>query len=223
MIRLLCAMLLCTGTVLSAGAATYEGRVETVEQGSEPQFPAEVLNGHAALDRMPPELAGSWYGKVEVAQLETYQPGTAYGASFVAEVIKLFRVGQPGQVVLLFKRAKNGEVTLLSSDVILKGGMKLQMTSGKGRAAVPGGFNVPRTVADRIRSQPEKQSIEETRIDDVNIVDSAGNRIQHGYTEISAQYVLISPKRMSLKLLEVDYDDEHRPLWKILIRGTASR
>jgi hypothetical protein len=224
MIRQFFALLLCGLAMIPADAAVYEGRVETVEQGSQPQFPAEVLKGGATFgEKLPSELIGSWYGKVEVAQLEMYQPSTPYGAAFVAEVQKLFRLGQTGQVLLLFKKNKAGEVSLLSSDVILKGGMKLQMTAGKGPAAVPGGYNLPHTVRDYVRTQPEKHSIDQTRIDEVDIVDGTGKRIQHGYTEISAQYSLISPKRMSLKLLEIDYDDEHKPLWKILIRGTASR
>lgn len=211
--------------VPAASAATYEGRVEAVEQSTEPHFPAEYLQPNApASDPIPDQLAGQWYGNVEIAQLEMYPQlyaGHPYWTQFVQELSGFFHLHQPGKVTLLFKRHKNGTVTLLSSDVWLKRGGRLQMTSGKGPAVVRGGFNMPVTVADKVRAKAGV--VDQTRIDKVSIVNNKGNQIQHGYSEISAHYELQSPRRMTLKLLEIDYDDQHKPLWKVLLRGTATR
>jgi hypothetical protein len=206
-------------------AAPYEGRVETVEHGSQPQFPHEYLApGMIANDAMPDELAGKWYGNVEVAQLETYPQLHAahpYWSQFVDGVSNFFHLKQTGQLMLQFKRQKNGIVTLLNSDVWMKGGARLQLTSGKGSAVVRGGFNLPTTVADKVRTKPGV--VDQTRIDEVSIVDRDGHQVQHGFSEISAHYALVSPRKMSVKLLEIDYDEAHKPLWKVLIRGTATR
>jgi hypothetical protein len=212
--------------IIPCAAETYFGRVETVEQGSAPKFPSDILEGGAREEVFPDELLGRWYGRVEVAQLATYDElhgANRYGQAFIREVRDLFKVGQPGQVVLDFKKNARGEVVLTTSDVILRGRLKLRFTADgtRGNGIVRGTHNYPRTVANRVHTVGTV--VDQTRIDQVHVVDDYRNPVQTGYTEISAQYALTAPKRMSIKLLEVDYDSNNNPLWKILIRGTASR
>jgi hypothetical protein len=66
-------------------------------------------------------------------------------------------------------------------------------------------------------------SAEQTRVDRVHIVDDLNMPIAGGFSEISATYTLTAPRRMDLKILEIDYDHRGKPLWKILLKGTATR
>jgi hypothetical protein len=66
--------------------------------------------------------------------------------------------------------------------------------------------------------------VEHTRIDFTRILDeSSGQPVQQGYTEVSAQYEQRAPKRIRVKLLNVDYDRDGQPLWKALLEGEATK
>lgn len=225
-ITLWAALVYMCSTLLPLSAATLEGRVEKIEQGEQPAISRDLLEaGVSESNGLPASMRGKWYGTVEVAQVETYpdlHPGAAYWAEFMNEAKQLFTTKKPGQIVLDIKENRAGVMCISSSDVVLRGGMKLQFTHGRGPALVRGGFNQPTTVTDKVTAHGDS-SAEQTRIDQVSIVDARGNLIQRGYSEISASYNLISTRKMALKILEIDYDESGKPLWKILLRGTATR
>lgn len=225
---MLCALVLwissgCFVPVLAT--PVLEGRVDKIEHGEIPALPQELLSAGISHEGLPEALMGSWYGAVEIAQVETYphlHAGSPYWTAFIGEATKLFVPGNRGKVVLLLKRDRTGAVRVLSSDVILRGRMKLQFTSGRAPALVPGGWNNPTTITDVVRPIGET-CFEQTRVDEVDITNATGMRIQNGFSEISATYTLVSPRKMSLRILEVDYNESGKPLWKVLIKGTATR
>lgn len=206
-------------------AKTIEGRVELIEEGEQPRLSEQLLHAGVSTGGFPEEMRGTWYGDVEIAQIETYpqlHSSSAYWTEFVRQAGALFTVHRPGKIVLQFKKDKDGRVHLLSSDAVMRGRMKLQFTSGRGPALIPGGFNEPNTITNLITVQSDS-SVEQTRVDQVNIVASNGAVIQRGLSEISALYRRTEPRKMAVKILEIDYDEQGQPLWKILLRGTATR
>lgn len=210
-----------------AVARTLEGRVEAVEQSAQPNFPSDLLRGATSSDTITDGFAGKWYGDMRVTQLQMYpEPHTMhpYCMRFIGEFQQLFGLGESGKLVLWFSKDKDGRISLQTSNVNMENRMKLRFTKGasSGKALVPGGRDVTNTIADQTRVVDN--SVEQTRIDDVSVVDeSFGQVIHHGFTEISAHYTLTGAKRMQVKLLEVDYDAQHIPLSKILIVGEATR
>lgn len=206
---------------------TLEGRVEAVEQSAQPSFPSGLLQSGTTSDTITADFAGKWYGNMQVTQLQMYpqlHTPHRYCMRFIGELNQLFGLGQNGKLVLWFAKDKTGRITLQTSNVNMENRMKLRFTKGAstGKALVPGGRDITNTLADNTRVV--ENSVEQTRIDDVSVVDdNFGQEIHHGYTEISAHYTLIGPKRMEVKLLEVDYDAQHVPLSKILIVGTATK
>jgi hypothetical protein len=221
------ALLMVAFTAGGAYARTLEGRVEAVEQSPQPEFPSDILRAGTTCDTITDGFSGKWYGDVKVTQLMMYpQPHVMhpYCMRFIQEYNQLFGLGESGKVVLWFLKDRSGRINLQTSNVNMENRMKLRFTKGRssGKALVPGGRDVTNTIADYTRVVDN--SVEQTRIDDVSVIDeNFGQEIHHGYTEISAHYTLIAPKRMQVKLLEVDYDAQHIPLSKILIVGTATR
>jgi hypothetical protein len=207
-------------------AEPLEGRVEVLERSPQPSLPEGFLSGSATLtdDAMPEEFAGKWYGDVKVMQMQTFPHlhPDPYGQQFITEILRFVKPEQHGQIMLEFKNDRNGVLRLLSSDVILRGGVRLELDSQRGPALVRGGTNIPRTVVNRVTKLPD-QTVEQTRLDNVTIVDQLGRPIRYGHTEVTAAYTLKGPRKMSIKLLNIDYSQEGAPLWKVLLKGEARR
>lgn len=203
--------------------APLEGRVEVLENTERPTLPHQ---GSAEYDEeMPVEFAGKWYGDVKVLQMQTFpelHAGDEYAQEFIREIGRFVHLNQPGQITLIFKRNQIGLLELSSSDVILKGRVRLELSCMRGPALVRGGYNVPRIAMNRINRLPD-QSVEQTRLDKVTIVDELGRPIRRGFTEISASFKLVSERKMVIKLLDIDYDQDGVPLWKVLLKGEARR
>lgn len=206
--------------------APLEGRVEVLRQQSEPSLPDYLLNGGVRqIETLPIELTGKWYGTIHVAQMQTFPGGHSndpYWNEFIAQITSFVKPNQRGEVTLHFKTDPSGTLQLSSSDVILRGGTRLQLTSGKGPALVRGGFNWPETMANRVTLLPNSIA-EQTRLDRVAILNDRGQLIKQGYTEISASYELKSPRSILVKLIEIDYDEMRHPLWKVVLEGQARR
>ena len=81
---------------------------------------------------------------------------------------------------------------------------------------------MPRTLQDIITPVSENRC-EQARFDAISIVDKSGSLLQTGFTEVSATYTLNGPRRMHIRLLDVDYDASGHALWKALIEGDATR
>ena len=215
------------GDVTSSKSATpLTGRVETFES-AEPVLPADVLNGGASTEsqNLPAAFKGKWYGTVKIARMSTYEQShrdRQYAQQFIHEIVDFFHPQQRGHITLQISPDARGGLKLDSSDVVFSGGVSLQLTTGKGPALVRGGFNLPHTVRDRVTQFADNQC-EQARFDAVTIVDKDGKVLQTGFTEVSALYTLKAPRRMQIKLLDIDYDESGHPLWKALLEGEATR
>jgi hypothetical protein len=210
----------------AAARAPLEGRVEVLEHSREPSLPADFLNGSASQDDgLPAEFAGRWYGDIKVMQMETYphlHRNDAYAQEFIREIQRFVHLNQPGQITLNFKANRVGNLALSSSDVVLRGRVRLELACTSGPALVRGGYNMPRVAMNRVTRLSNKTA-EQTRLDRVTIVDEFSRPIRGGFTEITASYTLKGERKMQIKLLDIDYDQNGAPLWKVLLEGEARR
>lgn len=203
---------------------TLEGRVEVIESGQAPSLSAQLLNGGVRND-LPAAFQGKWFGFVRIKQMETYSEehqGEPYCQQFMAEIPRFFHKGQRGQLMLHILPSPEGGLRIAASSVHLAGGGRVQLTTHRGKALVAGGFNMPTTVTDIVTEMDPKR-VEQTRVDEIVIVDSLNKPIHRGFTEVSALYELEAPKRMHVKILDIDYDQSGRPLWKVLMDGDLTR
>ncbi|GEM_PF-3111364 len=211
------------------------GRVETFAGGAEPVLPAELLGlirrpdtytaGAARTGELPGGLTGQWYGRVTMTQMAVYPElhPEPYCQEFIRQIEHFFRQGEKGQVTIRFANQPDGGPAVESSDVWFPHGVKVQLTAGEGPALVPGGTNMARTVRDDVKELGANR-IEQTRIDLVTIADRERRAVLHsGFTEISALYKITGPRRMQVKILDVDYDKQGKPLWKALMEGELRR
>jgi hypothetical protein len=174
---------------------------------------------------LPLSLQGMWYGKIKVTQMDTYPSlhyGEAYCQAFIREINRYFSVGQEGKLGLKFQRTGNAPLRVAASDVWFRHGLRVQLTTFSGPALVPGGINLPYTLRDEVLTLA-KDRFEQTRVDAVRIVDHQGALLHSGFTEVSALYDLIASRKMRIKLLNIDYDQQGKPLWKVLMQGEATR
>lgn len=213
------------------------GRVETFAGTAEPVLPGNLLGltgrqdgralegGLSESGALPDDLRGEWYGKITISQMDTYPAmhQEPYCQSFIAEIDRFFHQGQNGQISLAFETRRNGRLGVATSDALFGRGLRVMLTAQEGPALVPGGTNLPRTVRDDV-AQLDGNRIEQTRIDLVSIVDKARRRLIHsGFTEVTADYQIVAPRRMRVKILNVDYDQDGKPLWKALMEGELRR
>ncbi len=228
---LLALLLIATGTGRLSYALADEplkGRVETIEGGSNPALPEGVLSGSARQSAeqplLPKTLRGKWWGYVRITQMETYEQihDEPYCQAFIQEIKKSFHEGQRGQIALEIKPAASGDAVLSSSDLWFAHGLRVQLTSAPGPALVAGGTNIPRTLKNDV-TPLDAGSIEQSRFDQVTIVDKDRRPIHAGFSEVSALYKLAAPRRLRIKILTVDYDQQGKPLWKSLMEGEATR
>jgi hypothetical protein len=202
-----------------------QGRVETFSPGSAPKLPEDFLvGGLEERAHLPASLCGKWYGTLHITQIETYPElhRDAYSRQFIDEINKHFYKGKSAQLILEIKNTAGG-ATVAASDLYLARGFRIKLTTTPGAALVPGGRNYPSTVREMV-TELSGNRIEHTRIDFTRIVDEiSGQPLQQGYTEVSAVYEQRAPKRIRIKLLNVDYDKERQPLWKVLFEGEATK
>ncbi len=206
------------------------GRVEAIEFGAEPVLPADLLRartteGAFAKGPVSDAFCGKWWGSVSIKCLQSYPEqhgGEPYCLQFIVETQRYFKYGKRGQIVLSFLRGADGALVLDTSDVSFARGLKIQLTTSRGPALVSGGFNMPLTVSNDL-SQLTPRTIEQTRIDAVTVVDRLGTAVHSGFTEVSCLLKLEAPRRMHLKILNIDYDQDGKPLWKVFLEGQALR
>jgi hypothetical protein len=202
-----------------------EGRVETSSAGSAPKLPDDlIVGGLKERAHLPASLCGKWYGTLHITQIETYPQlhSDAYSQQFIDEINKHFYKGKSAQLILEIKDTAGG-ATVAANDLYLARGFRIKLTTTPGAALVPGGRNYPSTVKETVTELPGNR-VEHTRIDFTRIVDAfSGAPLQQGYTEVSALYEQRAPKRIRIKLLNVDYDKERQPLWKVLFQGEATK
>lgn len=211
------------------------GRVEKVAGGEDPRLPDDLQNtmqqggfrfeAHAEQSASLPEsLKGQWDGKVVISQMQTYPHlhPEPYCQQFIKEIGQQFSLGKSGRITLAFHNIGNGKVTVASSDIWFAHGLKVMLTCNVTPALVRGGTNLPRPVRNDVTTLGADR-IEQTRIDYVQIVNRYRQLIHTGFTEVSALYHIKAPKRMYIKILNVDYDAQGKPLWKVLMEGEAIR
>jgi hypothetical protein len=161
---------------------------------------------------------------LHITQMETYPQlhQDAYSQQFIEEINKHFYKGKSARLILDINNAGGG-ATVSANDLLLARGFRIKLTATPGPALVPGGRNYPSTVKESVTELPGNR-VEHTRIDFTRILDeSSGQPVQQGYTEVSAQYEQRAPKRIRVKLLNVDYDRDGQPLWKALLEGEATK
>ncbi|HEY9868945.1 MAG TPA: hypothetical protein V6D08_07245 [Candidatus Obscuribacterales bacterium] len=210
------------------------GRVEEIAGGGEPRLPQELLRGGTGQDTwrlgvdqaasLPPALKGEWDGSVKITQMDTYPDlhREPYCLRFIEEIKNSFRLGKTGRLTLKFQLGPDGKLRVASSDVWFAHGLRVQLTTHVSPALVPGGTNLPTTVKNDVQELGADR-VEQVRIDQVRIVDGWRRAIHYGFTEVSAVYQIVAPKRMRIKILNVDYDQSGKPLWKTLMEGEARR
>lgn len=210
------------------------GRVEEVAGGGTPRLPQDLLQGGAGEDTwslgvdqtasLPPAYQGEWDGSVRITQMDTYPDlhPEPYCLRFIEEIKDSFRLGKTGRLTLKFQLGPDGKLRVASSDVWFTRGLRVQLTTQVSPALVPGGTNLPTTVINDIQELGADR-VEQVRIDRVRIVDGWRRPIHYGFTEVSAVYQIVAPKRMRIKILNVDYDHSGKPLWKTLMEGEARR
>ena len=213
------------------------GRVEAVGGGGEPQLPMDLLKGtydqangipyRAGVDQtgsLPADMRGEWDGTVKITQLQTYPElhPEPYCQQFIQEIDHFFKLGKGGQINLKFAERGDGVITVKSSDVYFSGGLRIELANTSGPALVPGGYNVPTPVKNSV-SELGPGRVEQTRVDYVRIVDRERRPIHDGYTEVSALYQIVGPRRLRMKIVNIDYDQQGKPLWKTLMEGEARR
>lgn len=207
------------------------GRVEAFSGAAEPVLPSDLLksartnralSGEASQSgSLPPNLRGEWFGRVSITQMDSYPAlhPEPYCQSFIQEIGNYFQTGKAGQLSMQFEQLPSGKLTVASSDVFFARGLKMMLTAHTGPALVAGGTNIARPVKNEV-TQLTDNRYEQMRIDYVTIVDNRLRRpIHSGYTEVTAQYNIISPRRMRIRILNVDYDQEGKPLWRALMEG----
>jgi len=210
------------------------GRVEIIGAGASPELPADLFKAsqqntvNAIKTRFEPSgslplsLQGEWIGEAKVTQVDIYPElhQEPYCQQFMSEVGQRFHKGMSGEMLLKFQPQVNGAVTLTSSDINLPHGLRVMLTSSPEATPVSDGVNRPRPLRNEIKLLSSDRA-EQTRIDYVRIVDSEKRLLHAGFTEISALYQILNPKRLRIKILDIDYDQAGKPLWKILMEGEA--
>ena len=212
------------------------GRVEELAGGGEPLLPRDLLQGGARDGAIPLEgnvaqsgslpltLKGQWEGSVKITQMDTYPAlhPEPYCQEFIGEIKRYFHLGKSGSIELRFGPAADGKIAVDSSNVRFFRGLGIGLTSQVSPALVPPGTNVPSTVRNDVQELGAER-VEQVRIDYVRIVDQWRRPIHAGFTEVSAQYQLRAPRRIRVKILNIDYDQSGKPLWKCLMEGDARR
>jgi hypothetical protein len=211
--------------------APLTGRVEAFSGAAEPVLPSDLL-GNPQTNRalsgeatqsgsLPASLKGEWFGRVSITQMDSYPAlhPEPYCQSFIQEIGHYFQAGKSGQLSMQFEQRPSGELTVASSDIFFARGLKMMLTTQTGPALVAGGTNIPRPVRNEV-TQLTDGRYEQMRIDYVTIIDNRFRRpIHSGYTEVTAEYNVVTPRRMRIKILNVDYDQHGKPLWRALMEG----
>ncbi len=216
--------------------APLVGRVEEIAGGAEPLLPRDLLKGGAQdsafpltggvgqSGTLPLALRGQWDGNVRITQLETYPDlhPEPYCQQFIGEIKRYFRLGKSGAIGLKFAPGRDGKLMVDSSNVRFFRGLGIGLTSQVSAALVPPGTNVPSTIRNDVQELGTDR-VEQVRIDYVRIVDQWRRPLHAGFTEVSALYQMKAPKRIRVKILNIDYDQSGKPLWKCLMEGDARR
>jgi hypothetical protein len=212
------------------------GRVEEMAGGGEPLLPQDLLKGGAGdgsiplaggvaqSGTLPLTLKGQWEGNVKITQMDTYPAihPEPYCQQFIDEIKRYFHLGKNGSIELRFAPTAEGKIAVDSSNVRFFRGLAIGLTSQVSPALVQPGTNVPSTVRNDVQELGAER-VEQVRIDYVRIVDQWNRPIHAGFTEVSTEYQLRAPRRMRVKILNIDYDQSGKPLWKCLMEGDARR
>lgn len=214
--------------------APLVGRVEEIAGGAEPLLPRDLLKGGAGeisisggvaqSGTLPLALRGQWDGDVKITQLETYQDlhPEPYCLQFINEIRRYFRLGKSGSISLKFAPGRDGRLAVESSNVRFFRGLAIGLTSETSPALIPPGTNVPSTIKNDVQELGTDR-VEQVRIDYVRILDEWRQPLHAGFTEVSALYQMQAPRRIRVKILNIDYDQSGKPLWKCLMEGDARR
>ncbi len=145
-----------------------------------------------------------------------------YSRRFLEEVERFFKLGKRGWIELLIAEEPDGLIQVRASDVVFSGGLRLKLTTTYGPALVPGGINLLYPLRNRVTALGV-DAVEQTRIDEVAIVDKWRRLLHQGFSEISALYQQKTARRIRIKVLNIDYGADGTPLWKVLMEGEARR
>jgi len=211
------------------------GRVEAFSGGAEPVLPSDLLGSVNSRNpistsisesgTLPQNLRGEWFGRITISQMDTYPNlhPEPYCQRFIQEISHYFESGKSGQLSLQFEPRSDGSLAVASSDIFFSRGLKVALTAQPAPALVAGGTNMPRPVRNDVTMLTDNR-IEQTRIDYVTIVETRFRRpIHYGFTEVTAQYQIVAPRRMKIRILNVDYDQDGKPLWRALMEGELRR
>lgn len=224
MVSALAAVLSCMQLPLCAEQSKpLEGRVERVEAGAEPLLPSDlVLDGSATASApLPISLRGKWFGSVKIIQMDTYptvHTNEPYCEQMITEIGKVFEKGMKGELQLDIVPDGTGGTKIGSSDIFFGRRGKLNLTTHRGPGLVQGLYHIPVTIKNEVKNLSPKV-VEQSRYDAVQIVTADNTYVERGFSEVSSQYNHQAPGRLLVKILNVDYDKQGKPLWKALMEG----